>query len=311
MKFNVDEQSDFIEQFYRFQSKIVGIWLLRAIISGFLTGVAMLFVLILVSQHIYRLPSYLLVFSAIPAIVVFLRRYSVLHRDFAHIPENIDRQLCDNSSVLTCFDMHQTNNTKSPFFNKLEVKAKQTIEKSRFVEFKTFKSPLELILLIFISLVTAVLLISNNPTPNIVENLGYDKNIVAEVAELEAIAKIKQDKQLLKLLAETKNKLINNEFNTLTSMFLEIEERIKAREDNREQIYDFIEKSQDSKQPDNELLKQAFELAQKSLELRKSADFVEREKKRLIHLNLDEILKILRKNLTDDEILIEKLNAFI
>ena len=116
---------------------------------------------------------------------------------------------------------------------------------------------------------------------------------------------------MLKLLAETKNKLINNEFNTLTSMFLEIEERIKAREDNREQIYDFIEKSQDSKQPDNELLKQAFELAQKSLELRKSADFVEREKKRLIHLNLDEILKILRKNLTDDEILIEKLNAFI
>ncbi len=98
MKFNVDEQSDLIVQISRYRSKIVEIWLLRALISGFLTGVATLFALILVSQHIYALPNYVLVFSAIPAIVVFFRKYSVFRRDYTHIPANIDRQLCDNSA---------------------------------------------------------------------------------------------------------------------------------------------------------------------------------------------------------------------
>ena len=311
MKFKFDEHSDVIKQISRFQSKIVGIWLLRALISGVLTGIIGLFALVLVSQHFHTLPNYIHALSILPAIAVFMRKYSALRRDFAHIPANIDHQLCNNSIVLTCFDLHQTSNTNAEFSNSILKRAKQTLEKSGFFEFKALKSPIELILLIFISLVTFVLMISHKTSPIIIEYEGFDKNIIAEVAELEAIANIKQDKKLLKLLAETKNKLLNNEFNSLTSIFLEIEDKIKARKENSEKIYDFIEKSKESEQTDTELLKKALELAQKNIELRKSADIVEKEKQRLIHLDLDEILKILRKNLQDDELLMEKLNAFV
>ena len=137
MNFRLNADSDIYDEILRIRSRILRIWHFRAFITGILFGIVTIFLILVFSQAIYKVPSVFLTFAVLPALLAFLLKSRSLRRNSKYIPEFIDRELCEDESVLTSYELQHSGNSDSPFFKQI----KEYAEKFSGVSYEAGKRP--------------------------------------------------------------------------------------------------------------------------------------------------------------------------